>query len=294
MQSMTGFGHARITEDGTSVTVDVSGVNRKHQDIRFVLPRELSVLEAALKPQVQHHIARGCVTVSVTYELSAEQRKHQLQIDRPLAQHVADQLRELGDKLGLQGNLTLSDLIAIPGILQDQPAALPVELIRTLAEQALQHAMIEMLEKRSAEGAHLQKDLYKRTQRMLALVEQIESNTGQVLETYRQRVQERIADFGLDIADNDERLAKELAFLAQRSDITEEIVRLKSHLRQVLDKLTGESEEPGGRALEFLCQEMHREFNTLSAKTGDCGIADLALEGKAELARIREQVQNVE
>lgn len=292
MQSMTGFGHGEATSNGTNVTVDISGINRKQLDIRFIFPREITTLEAALRPLVQSKVSRGCVNIVVNYELSSEHRREQVKIDFELAKDIAGKLKKIASETGLSETVSVTDLLNVPGVIEEQENQLPMELLQSLAKKGLEQAMTEFISMRTDEGNALAGDLRQRTGAMQEKLDQISSMTDQVLKTHHKNLRERLKQLDLEIDVNDERLAKELAFFTERSDITEELVRLKSHFNQILDSL--DSPEPIGRSLEFLCQEMHRELNTLGSKTSDCGVAKLTLFCKTELGKLREQVQNIE
>ncbi len=293
MKSMTGYGRATAASEGNQVTVEISAVNsRKQVDMRFVMPKELNMLEPELRRIVQRQLSRGSLTIMLTYQLSQEARDGTACIDIAMAQHVARALRDMATECGLSSNEpTIQDLLTVPGVIKATDDA-PATVLKALAEKALNGALAELDAMRNREGAALQADLLSRGKMVAELVEKIAAREDEALQQQKKRLQERIAALGVELTLDDERLCKEMAFYAEKADITEEVVRLRSHLVQYEELL--HSEEDPGRNLDFLGQEMNREVNTLGAKTADLTISNLGLALKGEIARIREQVMNVE
>ena len=289
---MTGYGRGRAEDGAARVSVEVSGVNRKQRDIRFSLPRELGSLEPLLAARVQKAIGRGCLTVSLSYELAPEHRNARLSVDTDLAAHAVQRLTELADRVGIDPRLSLSDVLALPGVVVSDEQRLPVDELTQLALSALDAALGELREMQAREGAVLQRDLDGRCQVLRGLLGQMREKDGDVLLHYQRQLRERVRQLGVEVDLDDTKLAKEAVFLAERSDITEEIVRIESHLDQ-MDGLLGREEAPG-RPLDFLCQELGREINTLAAKARSTAVSQLALAFKNELGKVREQVANVE
>ncbi|MDD4538307.1 MAG: YicC family protein [Lentisphaeria bacterium] len=292
MKSMTGYGRATTSADGNQVTVEVSAVNsRKQVDMRFAIPRELGMLEPVLRQQIQEQLSRGSLYVALSYVLNPAARKQMAQVDLDMACHVAANLREVATKTGINGEITLQDILSVPGVVVEA-ASSPYEPLKDLAVAALKDALAALDDMRNREGVKLQEDLLMRRQTMIDLVDKITARGDEALLLQKQRLRERIAALGVDLTLDDERLAKELAFFAERADITEELVRLRSHLDQYGELLISNNDP--GRNLDFLGQEMNREVSTLAAKTADLSISNWALALKAELARIREQIMNIE
>ena len=289
---MTGYGRGQASDGDARVSVEVTGVNRKQRDIRFSLPRELGSLEPLLTARVQKSTGRGCLTVSLSYELAPEHRKAQLSVDTDLAAHAVQRLTELADRVGIDPRLSLSDVLALPGVVVSDEQRLPVDELTHLALAALDAALVELREMQAREGTALQHDLDERCRAFRGLLTEIRAKDGDVLLHYQRQLRERVRQLGVEVKLDDSKLAKEAAFLAERSDITEEIVRIESHLDQMCELLWGE--EPAGRPLDFLCQELSREINTLAAKTRSTTVSQLALTFKNELGKVREQVANVE
>lgn len=293
MRSMTGYGRGEAHAEGNRVQVEVSAVNsRKQADLRVTMPRELSPLEPFLRRAAQKRLARGSVTISVSYDLSTELRKGLVRIDVDLAGHLAADLKTLAHNLGIADTMTIGDLLQLPGVVSEDLAS-PCDPLRDLAVQALEQAMDGLRAMQETEGAELRKDLVARCSELGRLVRHIEQRKDQTLINQRDRLIERIRILGIEEPAMDEdRLAKEVAYYAERSDITEEIVRLQSHLKQFEEALQQDQEI--GRSLDFLCQEMNREITTICSKTADTESAQIALDIKNEIGRVREQVMNVE
>jgi len=289
---MTGYGRGCASSEGNQITVELSAVNsRKQVEMRFAIPRELGMLEPQLRQQVQQKLSRGSLNIAITYQLSEETNCQLGQLDLAAARRAATALRQAASAAGLSSEPTLADILLVPGVIS-QNSRLPFEPLQALATQALGQALEALDQMRLTEGAALQADLLARGKIMRNLVEDIAGRGEEAVRQQQQRLQERISKLGLELEINDERLLKEVFFYAERSDITEELVRLQSHLQQY-EELLHSADDPG-RKLDFLGQEMNREANTLSAKTADSQIAALALALKTELGRVREQIMNIE
>ena len=293
MKSMTGYGRSTATKDGNSVTVEISSVNsRKQIDMRFSIPRELGMLEPELRQIVTQQLSRGTFQVAVTYQLNPESRKQAAVVDTELAAAVAIQLRQSGLAAGLANpEPEWKDILLVPGVIADN-ANSQVEPIRELAIQAFRNALEDLDATRHAEGKRLKDDLVARGETMRQLVEHIDGREDEAIQLLKSKLRDRIANLGLDLPIDDEKLAREVIFYVEKADITEEVVRLKSHLVKYMELLNSDGDP--GRDLDFLGQEMNREANTLSSKTADMTISEDALKLKTELSRVREQIMNIE
>lgn len=292
MSSMTGYGMGTAEADGNRVRIEIVSVNRKQLDLRINVPKELAALEPEMRTWLQERISRGCVNVSLTYGLSAELASEVGRVNRALAIQVGRELRELALEAGLAGDVTMSDVMAVPGVIPEEPAAVPLETLRPLVFFALDRAFGEFYAMRDKEGETLCADLLQRTDRMVEALSQVKVGADHVVADYRERLQKRLREIGVEAPQDDERLVKEVVLMAERSDITEETVRLDSHLAQLREALA--SRVVSGRKLEFLCQEMHREINTIGAKAGGAQTGEQVVTLKTELGRIKEQVMNLE
>ena len=292
MRSMTGYGRGTCEAEGNLVCVELFAVNsRKQVEMRFAIPRELGMLEPQLRQQVQQRLSRGSLNVAVTYQLNPKSNSQLASIDLDAACRAVEMLREINRRSGLSGEPAIADVLQIPGVLISNDSS-PYEPLLKLAETALARALDELDAMRLKEGLALQQDLLQRGRIMAKLLEQIIARADEALRQQKIRLRERIAKLDMELSLDDERLARELVFYAERADITEETVRLQSHLEQYQELLN--SHDDPGRNLDFLGQEMNRETNTLSAKTADLEISALALALKTELGRVREQIMNIE
>lgn len=292
IHSMTGFGQGSAAANGVAVRVEVAAVNRKQADVRLCLPRDLAGLEARLRAQAQARVSRGALTVSVALELAPERRLAQLRPDHAFAKALVASLRESARELGLADDLRLSDVLSLPGVLAEAPMLAAGDECAELAGRALADALDALRAMQAREGAALCADLRGRLARLAALLGAIRAGMDGAVVELRDRLRERLRVLGQECPDDDERLLKEVCFCAERSDIAEEVTRLDSHIAQCQAILAGDG--PAGRNLDFLCQEMGREINTLAAKTGATAVVHDALAFRTELERVREQVQNLE
>ena len=291
MKSMTGFGRGiGSLEDGTQVTVEISAVNSKKQaEIRISLPKELYALDPELRAQITKSLTRGTLNVSVTYKLSSAALVERVPIDEEMARAVCERLRRFALANGLMPP-TIHDVLMVPGVIQLSDTTTFV--LKPLVLEALATALKELDATRVKEGAALKEDLLQHANKMEELTDKIIASEHDSLVRYRDKLAERIAKLAVEVPVDEERIAREVAFFADKSDINEETVRLKSHLAQFKGFLDTESDV--GRNLDFLCQEMTRETSTLDAKTTDMQLGDMALMLKIELSKIKEQVLNVE
>lgn len=293
MNSMTGYGRGECVQDGFKVTVEVSSVNRKQAEISVTLPRQMELLEAPIRDLIHRQVARGRLTVRVNLHTSGGQSAARMHLNVELARAYARELTKLSKQLGLPGPVTLDHLTRAPGVFQtDEELAVEADFWPSV-EKALRRALEQMLGMRQREGAHLARDLAKRVTTMRRAVGAIEKHAPKVAQRYREQLIQRVKAAGLEAPTPDEdRLVKEIVYFADRSDISEELTRLKSHFQQFED--CRQSAEPVGRTLDFLAQEMNREINTIGSKANDSVISRGVVTLKAELEKFREQVQNVE
>jgi uncharacterized protein (TIGR00255 family) len=268
-------------------------VNRKQTEISVNLPREMEALEAPIRDVVNRSVSRGRLTVRVSLHTAESKSSARLHINVTLARAYAKELEKLAKQLKLAGPVTLDQLLRAPGVFQTDEELADAEDLWPAVEKALKQALAALLKMRSREGANLAKDLGTRVAVMQQCTERVQKQSPKSTERYRQHLIERIKSAQLATPlDGDERLLKEVVFFADRSDISEEITRLQSHFQQ-FDDCT-KSDEPVGRMLDFLAQEMNREINTIGSKANDAEISREVVTLKAELEKFREQAQNVE
>lgn len=288
---MTGYGRAEAAAYGVRFSVELHSVNRKHVDIALSLPRSLLPLEGRIKERVLSRVSRGRLAITVALMPEGSASATQV-INEELALAYSDSMRRLQQQLGLEGGLTLDALLRVPGVLLAPGLDADPETAWPAVENALDAALDALVIMREAEGAALATDLSNRLASLRAAARFIWERAPEIPRQYRKQLVERLQAAELAINLDDERVLRELALFADRCDISEELTRLDSHFSQ-MEKLQ-KNTAPVGRTLEFLTQEMARELNTLSVKSNDAPISHRVVEAKAELEKIREQVQNIE
>lgn len=291
MQSMTGFGRGTSATGDWIANVELSSVNRKQAEVVLQAARGLGELEARIRKSVLEVISRGRVQVSISVE-STGGSATSFHVDRALAVAFAKAFAELGEATGYQVVPTASDFIRQADIITTDVSQIDAESAWLAISPALEEALRQILAMRSREGEDLKADFLNRLGNLEKFVRKIEGEGPGRMVRQRELLMKRLADAELDLDPGDERVAKEIALFADRCDVSEEVTRLGSHFTKFREYL--EAAEPPGRALDFLCQEMFREFNTIGSKANDASIAQTIVEAKTELEKIREQVQNVE
>ena len=291
IRSMTGFGTGRACFGSDELVVEIRAVNGRYCEVRVRMPRELSGLEPALIRQVKERIVRGHVDVAVR-RIAAPGSALEPRVDAVLADRIVEELRSLQSRLGLPGELAISDLLGVEGILRLEERETDLEEAGRALEAAVAEALDRLLEMREREGRHLRDDIARRFDRLEELRAQVERLAPEAIQARQERTRARVEEILEGREVDPQRMAQELAILAERMDVSEELTRLASHLEQGRRLL--QADEPAGRRLDFLVQEMNREANTLAAKASWMESAELVVEMKAEIERIREQVQNVE
>ena len=290
LKSMTGFGQGTASGATFTVSVDLRSVNHRTLDIHWRAPQDLASLEIPLKKMVQAAISRGRVDVTVSFTQVADVV---FELNRPLIRGYLDAMRLVRDEFGLVGEPDLAALARLPNVLTPSTAGdtLSSAVIEGV-ESALTHALAALVAMRAVEGHELQKEMVARIARIETHVAVIESGSAGIIEAYRDKLRKRIDELLEKTSVDETRLAQEVAYLAERSDITEEIARLKSHLSQLRELLSGDGEI--GKKLDFLLQETNREANTILSKSSELSVCDSAIEIKSEVEKLREQAQNVE
>ena len=291
IRSMTGFGSASGFWAGRTVTVEVRSVNSRFREVAAKMPKICAPLEEAVKKLVAARLERGRVDLWVQLD-GRETRLPAIRVDYELARTLAERLNELREQLNLAGAVTLDHLLALGVAGREEEPAPDLEELRAALEPLVRAAVEALVAMREAEGRNLGRDLSGRLTILADLNRRVGEAAAGTPEALLARLTNRLAELGAAPAVDPNRLAQEAALLADRADITEEAVRLGSHLdafRRLLD-----SPGPVGRRLDFLLQEMGREVNTMGSKAQDLAVTGLVLEMKAELEKLREQVQNIE
>jgi len=290
---MTGYGSGKaVGKNGLCVEVGLSSVNRRQFECRVNLPRQLVSMEAGVRKLIAAKVGRGSVTGSVVVSRFDGRELYEVAIDECAAKSLIDALRRTGEHLGLEGTPSLDTLLRVPGLVTAKDTTADSKELWPLVEKAIGMAVRNLVISRDAEGRNLKRDIEDRAAKLRVMHGKIATRAPSVVARYRKLLKKRLADAGCDIDTGDPVIVRDIALFADKSDISEELVRLKSHLDR-FDSLVS-SKGQYGRELDFICQEMFREINTIGAKANDTTVSRHVVSFKAELDRIREQVQNVE
>ena len=293
MFSMTGYGRATAENTLCSITIEMKSINNRYLDIYVRMPRQIMRLEEKVKDMIKQEIQRGKLDVFVTLILKDGVDK-KLTLNRRLAEEYITIAREVENQFSLSGGIRTMDLLKFPDVIAVAENEFDEQEILELLNTATRQAVSEMVEMRKKEGQALSKDISARCKILSENILHIESFADTLEEEYQEKLMEKMTVLLQKMSQNidEQRIIQEAAILADRSSITEEIIRFKSHIAQLLDSL--EKSEPIGRKLDFIIQEMNREVNTIGSKSDKIDILDKVVILKSELEKIREQVQNVE
>ncbi len=289
--SMTGFGRGDVRTTKGTVEIEIRSVNHRFSEISIRLPKVLSLLEGRIRERIGSRLSRGKVTVSVSLE-GEEGELGSLTINHGVASRYHHALLELKQTYGLAGSVDLAAFLSLPDVLTWERAELNEEQGWELVGPALDAAMADILDMKRREGETLGRDLLARIEGMDQALSRIEERVPGMIGALRSRITERLAEAGNDFEYNRSRLETEIVLFTDRTDCTEESVRLRSHLTMFRELV--QAPEPAGRKLNFLLQEMNRETNTIGSKAQDAVIAREVIGLKEEIEKIREQVQNFE
>lgn len=288
---MTGYGRGDVDHRGTKFSVELNSVNRKQSDVVVNLPRDLAELEPRIRQAVNENVSRGRTNVVVSVHGGSDGAR-KLALDTELARSYHEAMHALQKELNAPGEIDIGTILQAPGVMRSPETTIVPDDAWPALDRALRAALAELIKMREREGKHLAKDLIHRLKAIRKNLKEIRALHPEVVKRYRAALLDRIQKAGLAISSEDERLVKEISFFADRADVSEELTRLESHLAQFAHNLRKSG--PVGRTLEFIIQEIFRELNTLGAKANDAGISQRVVACKAELEKIREQVQNLE
>ena len=293
MNSMTGFGRATQIVDGLQCIIEIKSVNSRFLDLNIRSPKQVNSVEHSIRKCIQKTIHRGKVDVFVTLQDVADKEK-QFIINSSLKHQIQDLLVSEGFYRDPQ-EVPLSAVMAISNDwVQIQDSEVTEDVLQSLVTDTTTNALNALVSMRQSEGIHIQQDLLHRLSQMTNIIEDINSHKADAVIAYKENLRTKMMDYveGLDITANEDRLLQEVAIMADKTDITEEIVRFRSHVVQLTNTL--KMDEPIGRKLDFIIQEMNREVNTIGSKAMDITLTDHVVQLKCELEKVREQVQNIE
>ena len=291
IKSMTGYGNSRKTMGNREISIEIRSVNHRYFEFSCRIPRELSFLEEKIRTAVKQRIFRGKVDLYLTIGTD-ENEQAQVVINHGLASGYIKALKELAQKYGISDDTSVSLLSKYPDIFKVSRPEIDEEKLWSEVTEVLNEALGKLVDMRQSEGIKLYEDISKRCETILGLVEEVEKISPQTVEEYRSKLTERIEEVLCSVAVDEQRILTEAAIFADKIDVSEETVRLRSHFEQFEKILSGESSV--GRKTDFIIQEMNREANTIGSKVQDAQLAHIVVDIKAELEKIREQVQNVE
>ena len=289
-QSMTGYGRCTLAQDGREVTIELKSVNHRFLDLAFRMPRSFAFLENDMRAHISNKLARGHVDIFVTYKNSRDDAR-KVTLDSALLGEYLTTLRQGGIDHMLDDNLRLRAVLSMQDVLTVEEADEDQQALSALTLSALDTALDSLCAMRRREGEAMRGDVETRLDTLERTAHAIDERAPQWLEEYRQRLRARIEEI-CQMQLDEARLTQEVALAADKAAVDEETVRLRSHIAQMRDLL--KQSEPAGRKLDFLVQEMNREVNTTGSKSSDLILTGMVVDAKAELEKIREQIQNIE
>jgi len=294
IKSMTAYGKSELERDGIQVTVEIRSVNHRYRDVSLRTPYEINYMEPELRSVLFQSVSRGRIDLSVSIDMSDTECSYDIELNTPVVESYIRIFAQIEERFGIKNDVGVDSLCKLKNVLVMKPKVLDDELVHSLVLEALNQAIVSFDNMKRTEGKAIETDFVKRLNVIDQLVDKIVDMAPKVVEEYRNRLynnlKQLLKDTPVDVDDN--RFIYEVSIFSERCDITEELVRIKSHIRQFLSFL--EEENPVGRRLDFLLQEMNREVNTIGSKANDAEISRTVVDIKGELEKLREQVQNIE
>jgi uncharacterized protein (TIGR00255 family) len=292
IKSMTAYGRGEIQKEGVLFIAEIRSLNNRYRDVILRISKNYQALENELKSVITSRIRRGRIEVTIQIEKDAEESLDNLELNWPLVNTYFKFFNQMNERFGLNQEIKIDSLLQLKDAILLKPNEADVEKVMSGLEDVLRLALDSLDVMRMKEGEAIQADIIERLTLVEGLLNQVDYRAPILIEEYREKLTNKISHMLLDVELEESRFTQEVAFFAERSDVTEEIVRIRSHLEQFREYLS--RDDALGRRLDFLIQEINREVNTLSAKASDSFISKLVVEMKAELEKLREQVQNVE
>ena len=290
MKSMTGCGSGTVERDGWEVTAELKTVNHRFLDISMRLPRNIAFLEQPMRQQISAALKRGHVDVYLTVK-ATEQGQTQMTADLDLARQYCETAKEISALTGAANDMTVSRLMRMDGVITLSESEMDEEEVTALCAEATETALNHLVAMRTEEGKHLERDLAEHLENAEQMRERILQRAPNVVSEYREKLEARLKAMKQDDIEP-QRVAQEVALIADRCAIDEELARLNSHILQMRKYLRADGEN--GKKMDFLIQEMNRETNTIGSKASDAEIAQIVVDLKSEIEKLREQIQNVE
>lgn len=291
IKSMTGFGRGVATVDGREISVELKSVNHKYLDLNFRMPRSINFVEETLRKQISSVVSRGHLDIMIQYSNKRSDLR-QIYVDTALAGQYVDAARSIADTYAIPFDITATMLLRFPDVITVTESDENQGAVMALVSDAMDEALSELCSMREREGARLRDDFLEKIRTLWCIHEQITKRAPVVVDQYREKLSEKVAALLQDIKIDPDRLTTEIMLFAEKTCIDEELVRIRCHIQEI-EKLISEN-EPVGRRMDFLIQELNREFNTIGSKANDSELAKYVVLGKSELEKLREQVQNIE
>ena len=291
IKSMTGFGRAEASDSDRKITIEMKSVNHRYFEPAMKMPKKLNIYEAGIRTILKKYINRGKVDIFVTYEDYSES-KFCLKYNEELANEYMSIFNYMAEQFDIPNDITVSSLSHYPEVITMEEQSGDDDAVWHLLEKAVENACVQFVESRITEGEKLKADLLEKLDYMTGLVDEIENRSPGIIEEYRQRLEDKVAELLCDTPVDENRIATEVTIYADKICVDEETVRLRSHIESTKDELI----EGGsvGRKLDFIAQEMNREANTILSKANDLETSNCAISLKTEIEKVREQMQNIE
>lgn len=291
IKSMTGFGRAEASDSDRKITIEMKSVNHRYFEPAMKMPKKLNIYEAGIRTILKKYINRGKVDIFVIYEDYSES-KFCLKYNEELANEYMSIFNYVAEQFDIPNDITVSSLSHYPEVITMEEQSGDDDAVWHLLEKAVENACVQFVESRITEGEKLKADLLEKLDYMTGLVDEIENRSPGIIEEYRQRLEDKVAELLCDTPVDENRIATEVTIYADKICVDEETVRLRSHIESTKDELI----EGGsvGRKLDFIAQEMNREANTILSKANDLETSNCAISLKTEIEKVREQIQNIE
>lgn len=291
INSMTGFGRGDYIVDKQKMMIEMKSVNHRYCDVNVRLPRKLNFLENNIKAYTKKCLSRGKIDIYLTYENHSEQGGN-IKFNEALSKEYMDYFQLISDKFEIENDIKVSHITRYPDVLIVEEGQEDEDVLWNILKEALGSAIEKMIETRQTEGMLLKKDILIKLNNMTNALAEVEKQAPIVVKEHKEKLEKRVAELMGNVEVDEARLAMEVALFADKCCIDEEIVRLRSHIEHMT--LILEENQPVGRKLDFLTQEMNREANTILSKANSMLVSNHALELKTEIEKIREQIQNIE
>ena len=291
VKSMTGFGRKQLTDNGYTVSCEIRSVNHRYLDTNIRLSRRYASLEDPIVELVKKYVTRGRIEISINIE-KTETASRNIKVDKELALTYYSNLKEIAEILNISEQIKVIDLFRLPEVFNLEDREEDLEKLWSVLSLCIDDAMQDLIVMREREGRNLAKDILMRNNLIAGMVEELEARSPIVVKEHTEKLRHRISELITQEFNDEQRILQEAAIFADRTSVTEEIIRLKSHVNHLVVLM--DEPDSNGRKCDFLVQEMFREINTIASKANDVEMSKIVVNAKAELEKMREQLQNIE